>query len=173
MRNAILLIFCLIPGCAVAQTTAGPDSAAWQALLVEVRQLRQAVERVTTLMPQTQILLERTQLQQQRVETLRRQLEAVRDQAAHSAGEVNGLAEEVKQAELRATQETDPKVRRDLEEHVKGAKALIEENNLHSQQFQERVAELDSQLRIEQSKLDDLDQRLDKLERLFEAPPAK
>jgi chromosome segregation ATPase len=158
---------------AVAQNGSTPDSAILQSLLTEVRQLRMAVERAASVLPQTQVLLQRFQLQQQHVETLSRQLEQLRDRITRSSAEDAHFAAEVRDVESGERQEKDATRRRELEERLKTAKAQLEQQAISDQQQRARESQLAGQLQNEQSKLNDLQERLDALERLLQAPLSK
>ena len=165
-------VVCLCPPMAMAQNSLIQDRT-WESLLTEVRQLRLAVERATSLLPQTQVLLQRAQIQQQRVESLSRQLEQLRDQIARSAGENSKLAGEVKDIESRVTQEPDPSRRRDWEAGIKRAQAQLEVDAVRDQQQRARESELAGRLQNEETKLNELNDRLDALARQLESPSKK
>src|SRR5260370_27979469 len=171
--SCLMLALSLYPMAAVAQNGNAPDNATLQSLLAEVRQLRMAIERAASVLPQTQVLLQRTQLQQQHVETLSRQLEQLRDQITKSSVEDAHFAAEVRDAETRASQEQDANRRREVEERLKSAKAQMEQEAIHDQRQRARESQLAGQLQNEQSKLNELQERLDALERVLQAPPSK
>ena len=171
--SCLMLALSLIPMAAVAQNGSTPDNATLQSLLAEVRQLRMAVERAASVLPQTQVLLQRTQLQQQHVETLSRQLEQLRDQITKSSAEDAHFAAEVRDAETRASQEQDATRRRYEEERLKSAKAQMEQEAIRDQRQRARESQLAGQLQNEQIKLSELQERLDALERVLQAPPSK
>ena len=164
----------LFPMAALAQTGSIPDNATLQSLLAEVRQLRLAVERATSVLPQTQLLLQRAQLQQQHVESVSRQLEQLRDEMAKSAAEDARNAGHVKALEALAGQEQDPNRRQQFEDEIKGLKAHLEQQGTLDQEQKARESQLAAQLQNEQAKLSELNERLDALERTFQYPaPAR
>ena len=171
--SCLMLSLSLYPIAAVAQNGGAPDNATLQSLLAEVRQLRMAVERAVSVLPQTQVLLQRTQLQQQHVETLSRQLEQLRDQITKSSAEDAHFAAEVRDAETRASQEQDATRHRYEEERLKSAKAQMEQEAIRDQRQRARESQLAGQLQNEQIKLSELQERLDALERVLQAPPSK
>ncbi len=167
---ALLFTFvCLCLSMAVAQNSPTQDHTS-ESLLSEVRQLRLAVERATSFLPQTQILLQRAQIQQQHIESLSRQLEQLRDQIARSAGENSKLAGEVKDIESRLTQEPDSARRREWEAGIKRAKEQLEGDAARDQQQRARESDLASQLHNEEAKMNELNDRLDALVRQLESP---
>lgn len=136
-------------GIALAQSASAQDSATLQSLVTEVRQLRLAVERAASVVPQTQILLQRVQLQQQRVDSLARQLEQLRDQMAHSEAEDSALAARMKNAEARIGDEQDPSRRREMEETITAVKTQLERSATTDAQERGRESELAAQLQTE------------------------
>ena len=171
--SCLMLALSLYPMSAVAQSDSAPDNTTLRLLLAEVRQLRMAVERATSVLPQTQVLLQRTQLQQQHVETLSRQLEQLRDQITKSSAEDAHFAAELRDAEARASQEQDANRRRDVDQRLKSAKAQLEQQAMHDLAQRARESQLAGQLQNEQSKLNELQERLDALERMLQAPTSK
>ena len=171
-RAGLCFVLSLSPGITLAQTGSAPDSATLQSLLTEVRQLRVTLERTMMVWPQMQLLLQRAQLQQQRVESVSRQLEQLRDQLARSAADSGRLAAEVKRTEEILTEEQDARRRRDIEINLKRIKAVSEEQATRDQQQQARESQLDGQLQGERAKLNELNDRLDALERVLQAPPS-
>ena len=114
-----LALAALLCPMSVAQTGSAPDNATLQSLLAEVHQLRIAVERATSVLPQTQLLLQRAQLQQKHVETASRQLEQLRDEMAKSAAQNAQTAGHAKTLEAIVNQEQDPNRRREMEDEIK------------------------------------------------------
>ena len=173
IRWEVFFLAVLSTGSSLAQTGAAADAATLQSLLNEVRQLRLAIERTGALWPQMQIMLQRVQLQQQYVETLSRQLEQLRDQIARSANESAQLNSRVKESEIRAGQEQDARRRQQAEDEIKRLKAVIEQIAMRDRQQQDRESQLAGALQNEQAKLNDLNARLDAVERLLQAPPPR
>ena len=71
-----------------AQAGRPPEPDVLNALLTEVRGLRQAMEQMAVAGPRVQLALGRLQLQEQRVNTMIRRLETVREAAAKAEKEV-------------------------------------------------------------------------------------
>src|SRR5260370_31586003 len=91
------------------------DKGTLQALLTEVRQLRLALERSTSVVPRIQLAFQRLQLQQDRVDRLSKQLQDSHKQtAATGVGKARVVAS-IQQLEVRISQEQDPTRHRALE----------------------------------------------------------
>ncbi|MHB8525895.1 MAG: hypothetical protein ACYDD2_07040 [Candidatus Acidiferrales bacterium] len=97
MRRASLLIFglLLIPTTAFGQSTS-TDSQTLQALLHEVRQLRQDVRTVTVTSERAQVLLARLQVQQTAVEGAQKEVDNARTGLAQAQKHQNELENEIK-----------------------------------------------------------------------------
>lgn len=144
---------------------AATDRATIQALLVEVRQLRLALERSTSVGLRIQLGVQRIQLQQDRVNRPSRQLQDCRETLASIASNKSQTAGDLKQAELRAGQEQDPARRKQIEATLVRLSAELERQGAHEQQEQAQEIQLSSQLQAEQAKLNDLSDQLDELDR--------
>lgn len=163
----------LFTGMAYAQNS----DATIQALLVEVKQLRLALERSAVVAPKIQVTLQRIQLQQEQVSRVSHQLEDLRDRLAQAALDNGRLAAELKQAEARLPQESDPARRRLLEDQIRAEtnRLEVEREQQTVQQAAQRAreTELSGRLHTEQAKLDELNDRLSSLEQLLESPQPK
>ena len=156
--------------CAVAQSN---NDATLQALLVEVRQLRLALERSAVLTPKIQMTLQRMQFQQEALGRVSRELESVRSQLSSTAGEEAKAGTFISDLENRILQEQDAARRKQLETELKIAKSATEQQSATATQLRAREAELAGRLATEQAKWDELNDRLNAIERALDAPPPK
>ncbi len=130
------LLLPAIPLLAPAQQPGSGDAPAGQAtiqaLLVEVRQLRLALERSTSIVPRIQLAAQRFQAQQDRVDRLSREL---RDFRTRSEAQPNKekLALALKQLELEIGQTQDPARRREMENASKSLTSEMEQVVLREQ----------------------------------------
>ena len=162
--SACFLLIVSVPLLALAQQTGTadltPEKATLQALLTEVRQLRLALERSTSVLPRIQLAFQRLQLQQDRVDRLSKQLQ---DSHTHTAATVDKkahLATAIQQFESRISQEQDPTRRKGLELEMKGFTVELEQQTLHEQQEQAQEIQVSGQLQTEQAKLTELSDQL-------------
>jgi peptidoglycan hydrolase CwlO-like protein len=139
-----------------------------QALLGEVHQLRLAMQRANLNTYHAQITIERMKLQQQRVDRLTAQLGEVRNQLAETRKPLSWIPATIKNDEMRLTQETDAAKRADFERSIQSLKADLEEAIRKEQQLQTYETQLQAQLQAEQAKLNELNERLDSLQRELE-----
>jgi len=138
--------------------------------LAEVHQLRLALERSTEIAPRIQIAVERLKLQQEQVAGVSRQLEDLRRELDHSRSAHPKMLQRLQAVENEVTQNADPQKQKDLNAMLSMFKLETEQAEKSLQQFQAREGELTSQLQSEQSKLIELNDRSDQMERALNVP---
>jgi hypothetical protein len=165
-------LFCLLAaagtGTVSAQSGANGsagEKSAIEALLVEVRQLRLALEYSTTLIARVQVAAQRLQAQQDRVDRLSRELREFRGQMALHASEKERTAVLAKEIESEAAQMTEPARRKELEEVARRMAFESVRHNARDQQEREQESQLQTQFQAEQARLDELAGHLSDLER--------
>jgi hypothetical protein len=162
MRHLLRLgILAVLPALASAQTN--PDAATIQALLAEVRQLRLTVEKSLSLAPRMQLLMQRAQFQDQKVARVSQQLDEVRKQISAETVRQASVNDRLAKIEQDLSGEADGERRKQLEEMRAGLKMAV--GNGPDQQLRARESELSNSLIGEQAILDDLNARLDAIER--------
>jgi chromosome segregation ATPase len=144
-----------------------------KALLEEVRLLRQAFQRMNLNAYRGQILIERIRAQNEKVTRLSHSLEEARDEVVEMQTSTGQFNERIKVMDSRAQQEADEKSREQLVETLKEMKSMVEVYKQREQRSRERELKLSEQLRSEQSKLDEFENRLDMLEREIQNELAK
>jgi len=139
-----LVALCFIPPTATlaqnnkpAESVQGDRDQTLKQLLVEVHELRIAVQRATVNNNRFQMLIERTRVEQTHVESLRRELEGVRS--------------------------TDPNPHADLEARIKTMKADFARIAPEEERLRNREAALDSEFQATQAKLNELNSQMDAL----------
>ena len=167
MTRVIFVLW--IVSAAQAQTQA-PATPTLETLLKEVHQLRLALERSAQIAPRIQIAVERLKLQQEQVARTAQQLDELRRDLDRRRSEQAMTQRRVQAIESQAGQAVDPGQRRDLEEGVKMSKLEAEQTEKALQQMQAREGELTGQLQTEQTRLTELNDRLDQIERALSVP---
>ena len=155
-------------------TTSGAPAAAddaqlLQALLREVTQLRLELRQAIANTYRAQVALERMRQQQDRINRLTTLLEAIRDQANTLRSSQSQIADHLKAIETQLGQEADPINRANLERQAKDFRDLLQRQSQMEQQQREREAQMTMQLQAEQAKLNELNDRLDLLDREMDA----
>jgi methylphosphotriester-DNA--protein-cysteine methyltransferase len=167
--GTIVFLAALAAGPAPAQTSS-PDSATIQALLSEVRQLRRTVETKISLGPRMQILIQRAQFQEQKLLRVQQQLDDVRKQISDQTARQTAANDRLAKIEQEISAESDAARRTQLEDMRTGLKMVV--GNAPDQQLRGRESDLSSALDTEQAALNELNEKLDALERQLEAPLA-
>jgi len=167
MRALVFVLCSCLAAWAQAPST---DPQTLQNLLSEVHQLRIVLERSATIAPRIQIAVERLKLQQEQVARTSRELADLRERLDHNRSELSRMQQRAQSLEAAETQETDPNKRRELDEALKMIKLDTEQTEKSTQQLQAREGELASQLQSEQSRLTELNDRLDQIERTLNVP---
>ena len=172
MFKRLCLILLLLPpllSTSIDVRAQGPDQSdkrkLIEALLVELRLLRQTFQRVNLSANRSQILVERIRAQNDKVARLSRAVEDAHEEVADTQVSLSQFNERVKSAENLLQQESDEKRRPQLDQEVREMKYMLDLHKQKDQRAREREQRLSEQLRTEQGKLDDLENRLDALER--------
>ena len=144
------------------------DKATIQSLLVEVHQLRMALERSTSLVPRIQLAIQRFQLQQDRVDRLSRELRDFRGQITARQANAERLGARLKQLEGEVGQIQDPNHRKEVEEAMKMMTSELEQGTVLDQQQRAQEGDLMSQIQSEQARLSDLSDQLNALDKALQ-----
>jgi len=162
---------CLFPNALLAQderpaptVSPGEEDPVLRQLLVEVRQLRLALQRMTLLSTRFQMVIVRMRIQQSHVDGLNREMSGLRENISAKQTELDGLVERRKSAEEELERTAGPESG-EMETNVRHLKVAAASLEREVQEYREREADLAVQLQIEQSRLDDLDDDLAALTR--------
>ena len=139
------------------------DSQTLQALLTEVRELRQVLQVSLTRMQSAQILLSRLQIQEVAVSRASQHLDDARSKLAEVRVVLKSEAAEIKHLEEDAPSSGEPTAQ--VEEAVQRAKRNLEVSTSLEQERQATATDAEQQLRTEQDKLNRLEAQLDELAR--------
>jgi chromosome segregation ATPase len=164
-RAAIAL---LIATAACAQT-ASPDTQALQALVAEIRQLRQDMQATNLATQRVQIVLYRLQTQTALVTRASSRLDDARSSLGNLQSDKKTIADRLPQMEESAKSVQDPKERKNMEDAVVGTKMQLERLAADEQRLQSRAIDAETQFRTEQNKLADLQDQLDRLDKLLDS----
>jgi chromosome segregation ATPase len=150
------------------QTTTG-DSQTLQALLTEVRLLRQDLQATTIAGQRAQILIYRLQGQEAAVARASQRLDEAREKLARTRDERKLVAADLKRFEDSMSTENSAMERKAVEQNVLPQfKARLEALDNQEQQLQTREIDAEQQLRAEEIKLSDLRDQLDRLDKALE-----
>jgi len=161
----ILLIF---PAAGYGQA-ASNDSGALRELLTEVRELRRDLHATAGAMERAQILIHRVDAQQQAVARAFQRVETARANLAQIQKRRASLETNLKRLNDARSDNEDANQKRANEQTIEYLKGEIESEAGPEGDAQAKVNELEDQVRLEQAKLNDLEARLDTLDRELEA----
>lgn len=168
-RSSLLALGLLLLSTACFAQTTPNDSQTLQALLSEVRQLRQDLRTTTVAAQRSQILIYRLEGQEATVGRASQRLDEAREKLARTQDERKHVAGEVKQSEdFVSNTENSPTQRKALENRLSELKTRLESLEGEEQQHQSREIEAEQQLRTEEVRLSDLRDQLDRLDKTLE-----
>jgi chromosome segregation ATPase len=164
----IALLGMLMAANGLSQTTA-KDPDALQALLVEVRQLRQDIEGMTVASQRVQIALYGLQMQDAAVARLAQRLDEARNKRMGAevgrdrmAGEIKKLEDSVASGNLKGVEHEA------LQERLAQLKSEVERSTAEVQKWEAAEAEASSQYQREQAKLGEIQDRIERLDKVLE-----
>jgi chromosome segregation ATPase len=181
LRKCFLLIPVLVFASGPVQSISGqeknqPDEKpAVQQLLAEVRMLRQALQTLQRMSLDTyrsQLLVDRIRVNREDVRRLSASLNETRDQLAKTQATIPQFIDRQKMLESQIQSEIVPNKKTDLEFELKQTKDGIELYKSQIEPLEEREQQLATELQTERMKLDELETRLDRLERSIESDRA-
>ncbi len=164
IRFLVLAAFLSVAGATQAQS----DPQTLQALLTEVRQLRQALQALTVTAQRSQILVFRLQAQGTVVARAAQRVDDLRSRIASLQSERRNAQSQLKQMEEHLSSSRDLAERNRVEEMLTQLKAHFESLGVTEQDLLTRQSEAQEQLRIEQGKLGILEEQLNRLDRDLE-----
>ena len=168
MRASIFfaVILFIFPLTVDAQSGAS-DSQTLQALLAEVHQLRHELRTATVAAQRAQILIYRVQAQQTVVARLSERVENDRSTLSRIQSEQRRLAAGIKHLEDLRDSQSDTERKR-TEEQMAQMKMRLDQLSNEEQEIQPRKIELEEELRLEQTKLTQLHDELDRIDKSLE-----
>ena len=169
MRSSLLFFGLFLIAPVVAGQSAQTDSQTLQALLNEVHQLRQDLQTTTVAAQRAQILLYRVQAQESGVRRVQERVDDTRSKLTQIQAEEKRLTANLKQITDSADHDENPASRKESEEIIARYKTALETQSVNEQEAQAKLTEAQEQLRIEQAKLSELENQLDRLEKALEA----
>jgi|GEM_PF-1141907 len=172
-RLIVVLLFSFgIAQSATAQSNQPPDDKeTLQALLIEVRSLRvalQTLQRMNIDTYRSQILVDRVRVNREDVRRLTTSLNETRDLLAKTQATIPQFIDRQKMLETQVQLEIDQNKRAQLEFEAKRTKDGVEMYKAQVEPLKEREQQLSAELNSEKAKLAELENRLDSLERAME-----
>jgi len=148
------------------------EASALRELLNEVHLLRLALQSTTAGAKRIQLAAERLRLQQERVDKAAKDLEDTRNQLADLKANQLRTGETLKELERQIRQEAFPARRAELEKQYRLAKIELDPLAERETRLKDRESQQMAFLAAEQSKLQELNEKLNELEREFDEQAA-
>jgi chromosome segregation ATPase len=167
-----LLVFSGVAQSVAAQAKGDADEKqTMQELLIEVRMLRQALQTVQRMSIDTyrsQLLVDRIRVAHEDIRRLTDSLNSTRDTLAKTQSTIPQFIERQKLLDSLYQAEVDIKRRTELEFEMRRAKESIELYKSQIDPLKEREQQLSNELNTAKAKAEDLENRLDVLERAID-----
>jgi lysyl-tRNA synthetase class I len=160
---AFVIFFVAGPIHAIAQAPSA-DAQTLQSLLEEVRKLRQDLQFTAATVQRMQILLYRIRNQMEVVAQTRQRHDEAQAALTQMKYRREQAAVQIKQQEESFNRSDDPNSRKYIEENLERMKQWMEQIAQAEPEVQVRETERANDLRIEQAKLSDLEDQLDRLD---------
>lgn len=165
LRRAALVLLLLLCASAVLGQATASDSQTLQAMLLEIRQLRQDLQTSAIAARRAQILIYRLHIQQAVVAQVTQRFDAAKSSVEGFRYQRKYHENQIKQYEEMRDQAQDEAQRKQSEGWIANLKAQIETLGPAEQEAQTAQLEIEEQARIEQAKLSRLENELDELDR--------
>lgn len=173
MRRAspfiLVLTLLLTPTVSFGQSTS-TDSQTLQALLREVRELRQEMRTITVASERAQILLSREQMQQAAVQNAQKEEDMAKEHAERADEHSQQLTRQIKYytGEDNEDATPSPEQRQRIEQQLSSMKAALEQADTDGAKAQSAEMQANEKLQIEQSKLAAIQMELDQVDRALQ-----
>jgi hypothetical protein len=163
-----LILFMVAAGMpAAAQTGTPADPQMTQALLTEIRGLRQDLQNTAAVIQRVQIVMYRLQAQTAMVTRASQRLDDARNRCNGAQQLVRMRTSQIAQMEDQVRNGQTPADRKRAEDTLPTLKADLEHATTDEQQCHMRESEADSQWRSEQQKMSMLEDQLDKIDKVL------
>lgn len=140
------------------------DTQVTQALLAELRALRQDLQTTAATIQRVQLVMFRMQTAATTLNRATQRLDDARNRCSYIQPQRKMLTSQIEQSETRQRSAANPAEPR-LAEEVARLKSNLEMLTVQDQQCQSTLVDVESQLRTEQAKMSELQDQFDKLDR--------
>jgi valyl-tRNA synthetase len=163
MLRALISLALAAPAFAQNQT----DAQLTQTLITEIRALRQDLQTTAATIQRIQIALYRSQAQSAVLTHATQRLDDAHNQCAALQTQRKMVTTELEQAQERIRSTQDLTAQSLHGEYIQQHKNQLDRINTQEQQCQVRESEADSQFRAERAKMTDLEDQLEKLDKVL------
>jgi hypothetical protein len=162
-------VVCLLPVTAGAQTVPSSDTGTLDALVKEIRLLRQTLERQSAATARAQLLIGRLTLQDQRTARSRQIVESLESELASADREQNQLQAAAREITRSLEQITDQERREPLEAEARMMRARLADHQAHVANTEARLAQAKQALDVEAGRYDELEAWLRDLDKQLQS----
>jgi chromosome segregation ATPase len=164
MRSAFLLPLFTIAVSFAQTPPPSQDTQLTQALLAELRSLRQDLQATAATIQRVQLVMFRMQTAAQTLNRATQRLDDTRNRCGYIQPQRKSLTNQIEQSENRQRSAPTPTDTRVADE-VTRLKSTLEMLTVQEQQCQSNLIDVEAQLRTEQAKMNELQDQFDKLDR--------
>ncbi len=165
MFRAAMIGLCLLFFSAITQAqTTVCEAKTMEALLTEIRQLRQDLQAAATAARKAQIVIYRLHVQVAAAEHAAAQLESAKNERTQMQWQVQYQTLQIKRLEEMKERAETEEQRKQFDESISAFRAGLEMLGPKEQELQANEIEKEAELRIQQAKLDQLESELDRIE---------
>jgi hypothetical protein len=167
MRVLTIILIALFLAVTAFAQTAPNDSQMTQTLINEIRQLRLDLQATAAVVQRAQILMYRLQVESGLLSRATQRLDDTRRTCSNLQSNIKSYNMQIEQYETRARASQVPTEARNFEDNANRMKAMLAQLTNEEQQCQPRQIDAQSQQQIEQSRVDDLQSQLERLDKLL------
>jgi uncharacterized protein YhaN len=167
MRLTVYFVL-LLGGTASAQT-ASEDSKVSQSMLIEVRQLRQDLQTAAATIQRVQIVMYRLQVEASQLDRATQRMDQARNECTQAQWQRKMISSQIEQADARRRNSQGALDKNAAEEQLSQLRSSSEQSASLEQQCQIDQADAQTQLQAEQAKMNDLQDQLDRLDKVLAA----
>jgi hypothetical protein len=164
MIRALLVLSISLP--AFAQN-GSPDNQLTQTLITEIRQLRQDLQTTAATIQRIQIVMYRLQAQTTIMNRASSRFDDAHNRCIITQQQYKMMSGEIQRAEERLRTTQSPTEQKQIEDMITRFKSQIEMSASDTQACQVHESEADTQYRAEKAKMAELEDQLDKLDKLL------
>ena len=165
--SLVSLTFFLAATAAFGQTSQ-TESQTLQALLTEVRGLREDLRANAVAAERLQILVYRLQVQQEATARALHEVDDAKSKLSDAESRTKTLATTLQRLQDARDENAPPSELKSVDDNIAGLKGRLEALQSQEQQAQATETQAEDQLRIEQSKVSELEDRLNEVDRALE-----
>jgi chromosome segregation ATPase len=165
--SSVALVLLLFVPAAPCQKV-DPESPTMQALLSEIRQLRQDLQTAAIAARRAQIVIYRLHEQEMAVERATERLENAKTSLGQIQMQQKYDAEQLKRFEEIKARVENEQERKQYDDAISNIRSRSESSEAEVQELQSKKFDLEQQLRIEEAKLQQLQDQLDRLDKDLE-----